>query len=311
MKCNCEKNCIQTKKEVLDNINQLYKPCSNCTKSKIKKSIPLRRQIKLDKIDSNYNKCPTCGKRHIDTVMAHILKIMINNNIVSASSSIRKVGSPLITPAIPLQNSPYLSENTLVILIPKIDENIAQLIHEEVPEVKAVMKGDINNTVGQLNETSNIHQYELLAGCDIRCDIQPTQYGNVYIYKQQSKIHIEYPKIESPKIIDVDRVLDEYENPTVIDATCGPGTLGIYALIKNAKNVLFNDIYKPAIIATKTNLEINEISEDKYEITNKDIFELVDNLEQYDIGFIDAFPGVDTEEYKKILEKVCDKVIII
>lgn len=312
MKCNCNKNCMISKEELLNNIENRYNPCPECDKKRLKKSIPIKRQVKLDDIDANYKKCLSCGKRHIDIVMAHILKIMIENNFLSLTSSIRKVGTPLITPAIVLDKSPYLSENSLVLITTTTDEKISKEIYGNVPEVKAVIKGDVKKTVGQLNEKTSICNYQLLAGCDIRCDIQKTPMGSICLFKPQSQIHIEYPKEESSKIQQLDNILKNYDNPTLIDAMSGAGTLGIYALLKNANKVHFNDIYDVAVDTTKTNLKLNNISTNKYNVTNENIHDLVDIIdEKYDIGIIDAFPGVDVNEFKTSLKKICKDVFII
>lgn len=310
MKCKCEKNCIKSSKDILNSIDD-YEPCDECTKRTLKKAIPLKNQVKLDQINENYKRCSNCQKRHIDFVMAHILKIMIDNNQISDSSSIRKVGTPLVTPAFYLEYLPYLNENSLVIITKTVDKETADKIFFEVPEVKAVIYGDTSKTVGQLSENDEINQYELLSGCDIRCDVQNTPTQTLLIYKEQSKIHIEYPKKQSPKIQDVDEILSKYENPTVIDAMAGPGTLGMYALTKNAKKVLFNDIYDTAIENLKLNLKVNGF-DSNYEILNEDINNLSNIItEKYDVGLIDAFPGIDIEKYKKELEKVCKNVFII
>lgn len=312
MKCYCKTNCIKTKEELLENLEKLYEPCTQCHTKTIKKAIPLKRQIKPEKINKNYKKCPNCGKRHIDIVMAHVLKILIENNQMPETSSIRKIGTPLINPAIYLEHLPYLTKETLVLITTNCDKNTAQKIKTQVPEIKAIIKGDTQTTVGILNENTESKNYELLAGCDIRCDIQNTDKEPVITYKQQSKIHIEYPKPTSPKIEQLRKTLEKYENPTVIDAMCGPGTLGIYALQKNATHVTFNDINHESIQALKTNLEVNRMPREKYDTYNENIIELTTKLEKhYNIGIIDTFPGIDTEKYLKSLKKICDEVIII
>lgn len=296
----------------MDKIKQIYHPCNECTTKKLKKSLPLTRQVKPEKITHEYGLCPNCKKRNIDYVMAHILKILMDNNLQNDSASIRKTGTPLITPGLYLEKQPYLSEDTLIILIDNIDKKTAQIILDEVPEVKGVLKGNINNTVGQITEKDEAYNYELMAGCDIRCDVQDSDAGAIIIYKQQSKIHIEYPKIQSPKILEVKEALEKYDNPRVIDAMCGPGTLGIYALKKNAEQVIFNDIYKDAIDNLKLNLEVNQINPGKYEIYNKSLEDLAESLDtRYDIGLIDAFPNVDTTDYEDKLKEICEDVIII
>lgn len=312
MKCQCKTNCIQEKKYVLKDIEELYHPCPDCSTKKLKKAIPLKRQIKLSKINKNYLKCETCGKRHMDIVMAHVLKVMIDENQISPSASIRHVGVPLITPAIFLDKLPYLSEKSLVIITTFCDNETAIKIIEEVPEIKAIIKGDTKITIGKLNENESVTNYELLGGCDIRCDIQYTDLGPILIYKNQSKVHIEYPKEKSPKIQQLSEVLDKYDNPTVLDAMCGPGTLGIYALMKNAKKVVFNDIYDEAVESLKINLEINQINENAYEILNENLLNLQDVLdEKFDIGIIDTFPDNDTSVYMEYLKDLCDDIIII
>ena len=312
MKCKCNESCIKNKKETLHNINEKYLPCSGCYTKQLKKSIPLERQIKLSHLDKNYLKCEECGKRHIDIVMAQVLKIMIESNQIASSASIRKVGTPLITPAISLEALPYLSEKTLVIITTTADKKTADKIIDEVPEIKAVIKGDTEQTVGKINEKIEINEYELLGGCDIRCDIQLTDIEPILIYKNQSKLHIEYPKKESPKIKQLSAVLDKYEKPTVIDAMCGPGTLGIYAVLKNAKKVLFNDIYEESLDSLKTNLKINEIPVSSYEITNENVLQLPEKItDTYDVGIIDAFPNEDTKKYSEALKKICDEIVII
>lgn len=312
MKCNCKYNCIKNKEEILQNIEERYQPCSECTTKTLKKSIPIKRQVKLDKLDHTYKLCSKCNKRHIDYVMAHILKILIENNQQNQSASIRKVGTPLITPALFLEKLPYLPQRSLVIIIKNIDEKTANEIYNKVPEVKAVIKGDINQTIGQITEMDEIHHYELLAGCDVRCDIQKTPTDTLLIYRQQHLLHIEYPKENSQKIQQLDEILEKYENPSVIDAMCGPGTLGIYALTKNARKVIFNDINKDAIDSLEMNLKINEIDEESYEIYNENILNLSDKLDSnYDIVIIDAFPNVDTMEYQEKFKKIGKEIVLI
>lgn len=312
MKCHCKKSCIDSKEDVLDKIKELYLPCEECTTKRLKKSLPLSRQVKTEKITADYGLCSKCKKRNIDHVMAHILKILMDNNLQSSTASIRKTGTPLITPGMYLERQPFLSENTLVMLIDNIDKKTARIIFEEVPEVKGVLKGNINDTVGQITEKDNVYNYELLAGCDIRCDVQDSDMGQVLVYKQQSKIHVEYPKPESPKILEVKQELEKYDAPTVVDAMCGPGTLGIYALKRNAKKVIFNDVNENAIDNLKVNLEINRIDAAGYEIYNETLEELANSLDaKYDLGLIDAFPDIDTTEYEKQLKKICERVVII
>lgn len=80
---------------------------------------------------------------------------------------------------------------------------------------------------------------------------------------------------------------------------------------KNAKKVHFNDIYDIAVDTTETNLKLNNIPCDKYEITQEDICNLSCTNQRYDVGLIDAFPGVDTSGYETFLKKICKGIYII
>ncbi|WP_304124553.1 50S ribosomal protein L11 methyltransferase [Methanosphaera cuniculi] len=311
MKCQCDENCIKNSDELLKTIDEKYTPCEECSMKTFKKAMPLRKQIKLEKLTSQYERCPACNRRHLDVIMAHVLKIMIENEQITKTASIRKAAMPLITPAIELTHPPYLPERSLVIITPKIDLKTSQQIYEQVPEIKAVIKGDTNQTLGIKDENTQKHNYQLMSGCPIRCDIQKTDKGYIPIYKDQSKLHIEYAKANNEKIEQISQILSNYENPKIIDAMCGPGTLGIYALKNNAQKVLFNDINSDSTNTTQINLKINNIT-DNYEIMNENILDLPNLVdEKYDIGFIDAFPGIGVDKYVDCLKKICNEVIII
>ena len=62
--------------------------CSNCKDVQIKKFNPLAELIDFDKIDGDYMRCE-CGKRPLDIVMSHILKVMIEGKIVPETATLR------------------------------------------------------------------------------------------------------------------------------------------------------------------------------------------------------------------------------
>jgi len=111
--------------------------------------------------------------------MAHILKIMMDEGIKTSDSTLRNVCVPLITPAYPLDTVPHLPDNSLVILSEDVDAGCAKRIVKEVPEVKGVLNGSLSDTVGVKDSGSNPSIYELLYGCDLRCDIVNTPGGSV------------------------------------------------------------------------------------------------------------------------------------
>ncbi len=324
IRCRCGDTCIRPISEVLKDIELFYNPCNDCKTEKIKKFSPLAEQINLDEIDNNFGSCK-CGKRQLDIVMSHVLKIMIDEGIKDKKANLRNACVPLVTPGYPINSVPYLSEDSLVILSNEVDNRCAEKIVKEVGEVKGVLKGDIKKTVGIKDSDSNPHVYELLAGCDLRCDIIQTPYGTLGIYKYQHEIHIEFPRVESPKIEILKEALRDYDMPTVLDCTCGPGALGIACLKAGSRKVVFNDIWNPAIETTLINLESNGFpvklsgseeeliaSGDKFEVYSMDIRELVNCLdEKFDICIIDTFPGVDTTEFVAAAGKLGKKVVVI
>lgn len=324
IRCRCGDTCIRPVSEALKDIESFYKPCNDCKTEKIKKFSPLAEQINLDEIDSHFGSCK-CGKRQLDTVISHVLKIMMDEGIKDKKANLRNACVPLVTPGYPANSVPYLPEDSLVILSNEVDKKCAETIVKEVEEVKGVLKGDIRKTVGIKDSDSNPHVYELLAGCDLRCDIIQTPYGALGIYKYQHEIHIEFPTVKSPKIEILEKALKDNDKPTVLDCTCGPGTLGIACLKAGAQKVVFNDIWNPAIETTLLNLETNGFpvklsgskeeliaSGGKFEVYNMDIRELTNCLdEKFDICIIDTFPGVDTTEFVEAADKLGKKVVVI
>jgi hypothetical protein len=325
IRCKCGKDCLKPAPQILKYSKNLYSSCNKCLEFKLKKFKPLNSQLKLNSLDDSFGKCINCGKRHLDIVMAHILKIMMDYGLKDKESNLRDVCVPLITPAYPTKSVPYLPEDSLVILSGEMNVKCANEILKKVPEVKGILKGCINDTVGIKNSTTNPHTYEVLAGCDVRCDIIYTPWDDVCIYKYQSQIHIEFPKPLSPKIMALKKILDRYDNPTVLDCTCGPGTLGITALKAGVGKVIFNDLWFPAVENTIINLELNGYplkmsnkrrgiiaTGNNFEVYCLDIKELgaVFN-NQFNICLVDTFPKIDPGNFVESVEEICEEVLIL
>ncbi|MGO9387115.1 MAG: methyltransferase, partial [Methanobacterium sp.] len=75
----------------------MYSSCDKCLEFKLKKFSPLNSQLNLNSLDGSFVKCLNCGKRHLDIVMAHILKIMVDYGLKDKESNLRDVCVPLIT----------------------------------------------------------------------------------------------------------------------------------------------------------------------------------------------------------------------
>ncbi|WP_305515209.1 MULTISPECIES: methyltransferase domain-containing protein [unclassified Methanobrevibacter] len=282
--------------------------CEKCSDIQIKKFSPLKDLIDFEILNGEYMKCD-CGKRPLDIVMSHILKIMIEEETVSQKATLRR-NSP-----VPLSNFYYSSlnpqfigEDTLILLHPDFNSKIASRLINEVPEVTCVLRGSARNTVGQLDKNSQINHFEILEGDDTQVNVMRTLIGDkIVIVKNQSKHHIEVAVTTEQKLVSLHNYLEnnKVKKGVAIDGMCGLGALGIYLLKYGFEKVIFNDINPEMIEALKSNLEYNGIREG-YEILNG-AFEDLD-FNHVDLCLIDAFPGIDTEGFVKKAEKIADNV---
>ena len=286
-------------------------PCENCTDIQIKKFTPLKELIDFSTLDGECMKCE-CGKRPLDIVMSHILKIMIESEIVPEKATLRR-NSP-----VPLSNFYYSSlnpqfigEKTLILLHPDFTKDVAARLIDEVPEVECVLKGSPQSIVGQADRDSQINHFEILEGDDTQMNVMRTLlHEKLVIVKSQSKHHIEVATTTEEKLVRLHNYLvnNKIEKGTAIDGMCGLGALGIYLLKYGFEKVLFNDINPEMINALENNLKINDITEG-YEIFNQPFEEFESS--NVDLCVIDAFPGMDIEEIKQKAEKMADNVVII
>lgn len=253
-----------------------------------------------------------CGKRPLDIVMSHILKIMIESQIVKPEATLRR-NSP-----VPLSNFYYsnlnpqfISEKTLILLHPDFTHEVAQKLIKEVPEVICVLKGSPQTTVGQADKNSDIHHFEILVGDDTQINVMRTLLQEkIILVKNQSKHHIEVATTTEQKLVQLHNYLknNDIKKGKAIDAMCGLGAIGIYLLKYGFEKVMFNDINPEMIEALKNNLEINSI-EKGYEIYNESFEDL--DVDHVDLCIIDAFPGMDITEITKKAEKIAENIFII
>ncbi|MFM5883481.1 hypothetical protein SAMN05216439_1231 [Methanobrevibacter gottschalkii] len=285
--------------------------CENCNDIQIKKFSPLKDLIDFDELNGEYMKCE-CGKRPLDIVMSHILKIMIEEKIVPENASLRR-NSP-----VPLSNFYYsnlnpqfIGEGTLILLHPDFTSNVALKLFNEVQEVRCVLKGSPQSHIGQFDRNSQINHFEILIGDDEQINVMRTLLGDkIVLVKNQSKHHIEVAMTTEEKLLKLHNYLDnnKINKCVAIDGMCGLGALGIYLLKYGFKKVIFNDINPEMIENLNKNLIFNNISEG-FEIFNES-FENLD-VGHVDLCVIDAFPGADTSEIVKKAEKIADDVLII
>lgn len=285
--------------------------CEKCRDVQIKKFSPLRELINFEDYEGEYMRCE-CGKRPLDIVMSHILKIMIESEIVPQKATLRR-NSP-----VPLSdfyysnlNPQFIQKNTLILLHNDFTPEVASRLISEVPEVKCVLKGSPQNLAGQKDKDSTINHFEILEGDDTQINVMRTLLGDkVILAKNQSKHHIEVAMTTEEKLLRLHNYLKNngIKKGVAIDAMCGLGALGIYLLKYGFEKVIFNDVNPEMIDALKHNLELNDVV-DNFEIFNE-AFENLD-VGHVDLCVIDAFPGVDISEITKKAEKIADNVVII
>lgn len=295
----------------LDEKIRLLSECENCRDVQVKKFSPLRDLIDFSELDGNYMKCQ-CGKRPLDIVMSHILKIMIESEIVPEKATLRR-NSP-----VPLSefyyssfNPQFIGEKTLILLHPDFTAEVASRLIDEVPEVKCVLKGSSSVPTGQFDKDSQINHFEILEGDDTQINLMRTLIEDkIVIVKNQSRHHIEVAMTTEDKLVRLHNYLknNNVNKGVAVDAMCGLGALGIYLLKFGFEKVIFNDINPEMIETLKYNLEINDI-DDGFEIHNE-AFEDLD-VGKVDLCVIDAYPGADISEIREKAEEIADNVVII
>ena len=244
--------------------------------------------------------------------MAHILKIMVEEDIVPETATLRR-NSP-----VPLSNFYYsslnpqfLNKSSLILLHPDFNEKVTSRLMNEVSEVACVLKGSPQNTVGMFDKGSQINHFEIMAGDDTQINVMRTLLDEkIIIVKNQSRHHIEVAVTTEQKMIQLHNYLNNnnIKKGIAIDAMCGLGALGIYLLKYGFEKVMFNDINPEMVDQLKANLEINEIT-DNFEIFNESFEDL--EMDKVDLCVIDAFPGANISEITEKAEKIADNVLII
>ena len=233
--------------------------CNSCPPDpKLQKDAPFRI---IEEKGYDNTPCNNCGARHLDIVMAEALAVMIEHGCRNGDARLFDVGTPLIAIGCPLAFAPRLKTDDLILIADNIDQEVAEKLID-IPEIKGVIKrvGTPKQSVGILDTNSKPHTYELLAGCDVRCDVVASSFGELCIYKSQSKIHIEFGR-ESPEKMQILEGLymqGHLTGKTVVDGFCGPGTLGLMCALAGAKHVILNDAWRPAIENALVNIEANK-----------------------------------------------------
>lgn len=329
----CGKDCVQSAEDILASIEYRYMACRDCAPEP-----GLDKTRSLRDLPEAIERCSSCGKGSLDAVMLDALRILKEAGLRDESDTLRSVGSPLITVGYPLAYPPRLGPGSLIIIGERLDRNAARLMVEQVPEIKGVIlqKGVPGVRDGRTPPMEN----RLLAGCDMRADVVQSLFGDLVIYKSQSKIHIEFPRQSAPKMKILENLYYQGKLRDVADGLAGPGTLGLMCALAGAEHVVLNDAWLPAVKNILLNLEVNKkllgIMEIEYiqsfeelapvgreaklvcraggackiEVYHGDLTRLFSRTEPAELCLIDHFPGAGTAEIKKACG-CCKEVVIV
>jgi hypothetical protein len=251
MKCPvCGLDCVKSAKEIIAQLPAFFLPCAECSIRTRDKRAPLP--------SLEYAQPCSCGKRFIDEVFAHMYVIMVEEGDLLPTAPLIAVGTPLVHPGYAMDRPPFLPQKSLTLLTPSATKKTSERLMKEVPELRGVIKKE--NFIPGITSTdinSVPRVYELLAGCDVRADIFPLRTGPLVTYKQQSRIHIEFPRGGYPKIHAVEQHVGNPPAKYFVDACSGVGTLGLTAACLGVSHVVLNDAWYASAFWSAFNLEVN------------------------------------------------------
>jgi hypothetical protein len=274
MKCPvCEMDCVKSAKDILATLPTIFLPCADCGMRTLDKRLPPP--------SLEYGEPCSCGKRFIDEVFAHIWVVMEEEGDLKKTDPLIAAGSPLVHPGFAMDRPPFLPEKSLVLLSPRVTRKTAERLMREVPELRGVVRtGDFvpGIATADLNSVPNV--YELLAGCDVRADVFPLATGPLVMYKQQSLVHIEFPRSGYPKIRSVEQHVGNPPVPYFIDACSGVGTLGLTAACLGVPRVVMNDAWYASAFWSAFNLEVNR---EYLSVSRVKIFEQLQDMAKHPV----------------------------
>jgi hypothetical protein len=251
MKCPvCGDDCVRDAQEIIDILPSVFSRCPECRFRILDKNNPLPNRF--------YQTPCICGKRFIDEVYAQLYVIFTEEGIFTGDEPLKAVGSPLTHPGFFMKFPPFLPENSLVLLSKHPSKKVAERIIREVPEIKGVVKSDdFVPGISDPDFDGIPNTYTLLAGCDIRANVFDTKKGPIVLYKQQSTMHIEFPRKFNPKIEGVEKRIETFNPEYFVDACCGAGTLGLTAARMGVPHIIMNDLWYAAAFWTAYNMQVN------------------------------------------------------
>ncbi|MCM2465040.1 hypothetical protein [Methanoculleus oceani] len=245
----CGGDCIENAPTLLARLPHAFAPCPDCMGLVYDKRSP------PPDIDTA-GPCPSCGKRFIDEVFAQIYRVMAAEGDLAGTEPLAAAATPLVHPGFAMRSAPHLPPRSLVLLSRSVGERAAARLVAEVPEVRGVVRTGAG-TPGITDTDAAPQAYTLLAGCDVRADIFPTRAGPIVVYKQQSVLHVEFPRDQNEKILSLEREIGQHRPRTFVDACSGAGTLALAAVRAGIPRVIANDAWYAAAFWTTCNLRVN------------------------------------------------------
>jgi hypothetical protein len=327
----CGKDCVQPAEDVLADIDRRYMACPKCApEPKVDKAEPLRD------LPEGIERCQSCNRAPLDAVMLDALRVLREFGLRDDMDTLRSVGSPLIAFGYPLAYSPRLGSKSLIIVGERLSKDAAEAMVQGIPEIKGVI---LSRGVPGLRDSLDLSvENVLLAGCDLRADIVQSLFGDLVIYKSQSKIHIEFPRQSAPKMQILEQLYFQGEICDVVDGLSGPGTLGLMCALAGARRVVLNDAWLPAVQNVLLNLKVNQrllgltamqypedpvgtVGKDpvlvcrahgpcEIEVYHGDLMRLFSRARPAGLCLIDHFPGSNTGEMEKAC-RCCKEIVIV
>jgi hypothetical protein len=206
---------------------------------------------------------------------------MVEEGDLKSTDPLIAVGSPLVHPGYAMDRPPFLPIKSLTLLTSAATKKTAERLMKEVPELRGIIKREnFIPGIASPDIDSVPRVYELLAGCDVRADIFPLRTGPLVIYKQQSRIHIEFPRVGYPKIHAVERHVRNPPARHFVDACSGVGTLGLTAACLGVPHVVLNDAWYASAFWSAFNLEVNR---EYLHIKRVRIFEQEEDMQKHPV----------------------------
>lgn len=327
----CGKDCVRPAQDVLASIDTMYMACPDCAADpNLGKSSPVKE------LPERIDRCNSCGRAPLDVVMLDALNILVEMGLRDDGDNLRSVGSPLIAVGYKLAYSPRLGPKSLIIAGEHLRKDAAETILRRIPEVKGViLTGEVP---GVVDSERGPREWSLLAGCDMRGDVIQSLFGDLVIYRSQSKIHIEFPRSGSPKMKILESLYFKGKVTDVVDGLCGPGTLGLMCVLAGARRVVLNDIWLPAVENVMLNLKANKdllgienieclehptdpVADEpvlvgrasgacEIEVYHGDLTRLFSKAKPASLCLIDHFPGSDTRQLEEACRSCVQTVIV-